>query len=99
MPNEQSYYLRGSLPSTSSGTWPFDELRVDHGQELLYLMLYIHDKLREQCGNPDIVPYRQTPSTHNHIIERIWVELNQVVTYQLKGILIAMVESGTRGGY
>ena len=70
----------------------FDELRVDHGREF-YLILFIQEKLRETRGNPDVVPYRQTPSTQNHIIERIWVEVNQRVSYPLKRILIRMTET------
>ena len=29
-------------------------------------MLFVHEKLKERCGNPEVVPYRQTPSTRNH---------------------------------
>ena len=54
----------------------FYELRVDHGREF-YLMLFVHEKLRERRGNREVVAYRQTPSTQNHIIERMWVELTQ----------------------
>lgn len=56
----------------------FDELRVDHGREF-YFSLYIHEKVRASWGNPDVVPYRQTPSTSNHIIEHMWVEFNHRV--------------------
>lgn len=70
----------------------FDELRVDHGREF-YLMLYVHEKLRERRGNSEVVAYRQTPSTQNHIIERMWVELNRRVSYPLKRVLIEMTES------
>ena len=69
------------------GLW--DEVRVDYGKEF-YLVLYMQEKLREQRGNPDIVPYRQTPSTLNHVIERIWVEMNTRVTYPLKRAIISM---------
>lgn len=37
----------------------FDEVRVDHGREF-YLMLYVHEKLRERRGNREVVAYRQT---------------------------------------
>jgi hypothetical protein len=70
----------------------FDELRVDHGREF-YLMLYVHEKLREHRGNNEVVAYRQTPSTQNHIIERMWVELNRRVSYPIKRVLIQMTES------
>lgn len=71
----------------------FDEVRVDHGREF-YLMLYIHEKLRERRGNREVVAYRQTPSTQNHIIERMWVELNRRVSYPIKRILVHMTETG-----
>lgn len=71
------------------GLW--DQIRVDYGREF-YLVLYIQDKLRAQHGNPSIAPYRQTTSRSNHVIERIWVELNQRVSYPLKRAVNSMVE-------
>ena len=32
----------------------------------------------------------QTSSTHNHIIERIWVELNKRVTYPVKRVVVSL---------
>jgi hypothetical protein len=66
------------------GLW--NQLRVDHGKEF-YLTLYIQEKLRIGRGDSTIPPYVQTTSTCNHIIERIWVELNQRVTYPVKRII------------
>ena len=61
------------------GFW--DQVRVDHGREF-YLSLYVQEKLRNAGrGDPAIAPYVQTTSTYNHIIERIWVEVNSRVTY------------------
>ena len=60
------------------GLW--DQIRVDHGNEF-YLLLYIQEKLRENRGTPQLAPYRQTTSRENHVIERIWVELNHRVSY------------------
>lgn len=74
------------------GLW--DQVRVDHGREF-YLMLFIQEKLREQRGNPDLTPYQQTSSQKNHVIERIWVELNQRVTYPIKRIVASMVNQGS----
>ena len=63
------------------GLW--DQVHVDHGREF-YLILYIQEKLRNAGqGDPEITPYVQTTSTHNHIIERIWVEVNSRVTYPI----------------
>ena len=70
----------------------WDQVCVDHGREF-YLILYIQEKLRNAGrGDPEIAPYVQTTSTHNHIIERIWVEVNSRVTYPIKGVVIAMGE-------
>ena len=70
------------------GLW--DQVRVDHGREF-YLILYIQEKLRAAGrGSTDILPYIQTTSTNNHIIERIWVEVNKRVTYPIKRIVTVM---------
>lgn len=70
------------------GLW--DEIRVDHGREF-YLTLYVQEQLRgEGRGDPYIAPYMQTSSTHNHIIKRVWVEVNQRVTYPIKRIISEM---------
>ena len=70
------------------GLW--DEIRVDHGREF-YLSLYVQEQLRgEGRGDPHIASYMQTSSTHNHIIERVWVEVNQRVTYPIKQIIVEM---------
>ena len=66
------------------GLW--NQLRVDHGKEF-YLSLYIQERLRVGRGDATIPPYIQTTSTCNHIIERIWVELNQRVTYPVKRVM------------
>lgn len=73
------------------GLW--EQVRVDHGREF-YLLLFIQEKLRETRGDPEIAPYRQTSSCDNHIIERMWVELNHRVTYPLKRVLVEMDEQG-----
>ena len=49
-------------------------------------MLFVQENLRNIHGDPDIALYRQT-SCDNHVIERIWVELNRRVTYPLKRVL------------
>ena len=73
--------------SVEYGLW--DQLRVDHGREF-YLTLYIQEKLRASRGDPNILPYIQTTSTQNHIIERVWVEVNQRVTYPIKRVISMM---------
>ena len=74
------------------GLW--DQVRVDHEREF-YLMLFIQEKLREQCGNADVSPYQQTSWQKNHVIERVWVELNQRVTYPIKRVVASMVNQGS----
>ena len=70
------------------GLW--DQIRVDNGNEF-YLTLFIQEKLRENRGNLLVAPYRQTTSRENHVIERIWVELNHRVSYPLKRAMSHMV--------
>ena len=55
-----------------------------------FLTLYIQDKLCIGRGNGSVAPYAQTTSTCNHVIERMWVELNHCVTYPVKRILTSM---------
>ena len=73
------------------GLW--DEIRVDFGREY-YLVLYVQEGLREQRGSSEIAPYKQTTSRQNHVIERIWVELNTRVTYPLKRAIASMDNRG-----
>ena len=69
------------------GLW--NQVRVDHGKEF-YLTLYVHKKLRVGRGDEHVAPYDQTTSTCNHVIERMWVELNHRVTYPVKRIMTSM---------
>ena len=69
------------------GLW--QQIRVDQGREF-YLMLIIQENLRSNLGDSSIAPYRQTTSRDNHVIERIWVELNHRVTYPLKRVVTDM---------
>lgn len=73
------------------GMW--DQIRVDHGREF-YLILFIQEHLRLGRGDSQIAPYVQTTSTNNHVIERMWVELNQRVTYPVKTVVTAMDNQG-----
>ena len=76
----------------NNGLW--DQIRVDHGREF-YLTLFIHERLRQNRGNSEISPYVQTTSTQNHIIERIWVELNRRVIYPIKRAIVEIQEIAT----
>ncbi|KAK9519996.1 hypothetical protein VZT92_022683 [Zoarces viviparus] len=55
------------------GMW--DQVRVDDGKEF-YLTLYMQEKLANHRHNTERPPYRQTQSTKNHTIERMWPEIN-----------------------
>ena len=61
----------------------------------LLLLLFIQEKLRVAGrGDHTIAPYVQTTSTQNHIIERMWVELNHRVTYPIKRVIVSMDQDG-----
>ena len=64
-------------------------LCIDHGKEF-YLTLYVQEKLRVGRGDRAVAPYVQTTLTSNHVLERLWVELNHRVTYPIKRIVAAM---------
>lgn len=86
----------------------WDQIRVDHGKEFI-LMLFIQEHLAEYRRNPSASPHLQTTSTQvrlllkwhnsntfllqNHVVERIWVEVNSRINYPIKAILIEMQES------
>lgn len=69
------------------GLW--DELRVDQGKEWT-LMLYVQEILARYRTNQCRPPHLQSTSKKNHMIERIWVEINKRVNYPLKKILVEM---------
>ena len=57
-----------------------------------YLLLFSQEKLRV-AGRRDltIAPmYKLHPSTQNHIIEQVWVELDHRVTYPIKRVIVLM---------
>ncbi|KAA0706776.1 hypothetical protein E1301_Tti019738 [Triplophysa tibetana] len=67
------------------GIW--DQVRVDHGKEF-YLTLFVQENLAHLRNNTERQPYMQTASTNNHIVERMWPEVNNRVNYPLKAALI-----------
>ena len=66
-----------------------DQIRVDFGKEF-YLILFQQENLMHLRNNLERPPYVQTPSTQNHVIERMWVEFNTRVLYPLKCALVDM---------
>ncbi|XP_065125914.1 uncharacterized protein [Paramisgurnus dabryanus] len=73
----------------SNGMW--DQVRVDCGKEF-YLCLFMQEILSPYRYNTGREPYKQTPSTSNHRIERIWPEINNRVNYPIKEALIQLTD-------
>ncbi|XP_060782698.1 uncharacterized protein LOC132889896 [Neoarius graeffei] len=73
----------------ANGMW--DQVHLDHGKEF-YLTLFIQELLSSHHYNQETRPYMQTPSTRNHIVERIWPEINNRVNYPLKTALLQLVD-------
>ena len=71
------------------GLW--NQLRVDHGNEFV-LCLFVQDLLKRYRYSEEKVPWRQTTSTKNNVIERFWPELNSRVNYPAKRAFIAICE-------
>ncbi|XP_033470470.2 uncharacterized protein LOC117249161 [Epinephelus lanceolatus] len=69
------------------GIW--DQVRADHGKEF-YLTLFMQELLSSHRYNQERRPYLQTSSTKNHIVERIWPEVNNRVNYPLKTALLQL---------
>jgi hypothetical protein len=76
---------------TTHGLW--DQVRVDHGTEF-FLTLHVQEMLADLRANCNRLPYCQTQSSQNLVVERFWVEINNRVNYPVKDALIRMAESG-----
>ena len=78
----------------SEGMW--QQVRVDHGTEFC-LLIAIQQHLanmQPQQNRHLWYPVMQSTSTHNHRVERLWVEVNRRVNYPIKRILVALEANG-----
>ncbi|CAM4569452.1 unnamed protein product [Leuciscus chuanchicus] len=73
----------------TNGIW--DQVRVDCGKEF-YLCLFMQEILAAYRYNTVREPYKETPSTKNHRIERMWPEINNRVNYPIKEALIQLTD-------
>ena len=74
----------------------WQQVRVDHGTEFC-LLIAIQQHLanmQPQQNRHLRYPVMQSTSTHNHRVERFWVEVNQRVNYPIKRILVALEANG-----
>ncbi|XP_046855990.1 uncharacterized protein LOC124449089 [Xenia sp. Carnegie-2017] len=71
------------------GVW--DQVRVNCGKEF-YLTLFVQQSLSAHRRNTLRIPYKQTPSTKNHMVERLWVEVNGRINYPIKTQLNRMAQ-------
>jgi len=82
------YVYRPAL--SKFGLW--NQLRIDHGQEFS-LCIFVQDLLKSFRENTEKAPWKQTASTDNNVIERLWPELNSRVNYPIKRAMINVTEN------
>ncbi|XP_065894563.1 uncharacterized protein [Dysidea avara] len=73
------------------GLW--DQRRIDQGKEWV-LMLHVQETLAHLRHNTCRPPHLQSTSKQNHIVERMWVEINTRVNYPIKSCLVSLETAG-----
>ena len=71
------------------GLW--NQLKIDHGQEFS-LCVFVQDLLKNYSQGTEKETWKQTTSTQNNVIERLWPELNSRVNCPFNRALISIVE-------
>lgn len=70
------------------GVW--EQVRMDHGLEFC-LVAFVQNIISPYRLVGTSVPFRQTTSTKNNVVERFWPEINSRINYPLKRAMNAII--------